>query len=166
MRRTVAKVVLGLAAAVVILTASGPAWACTCVSLTKPQLATRAQVIFTGKATSVAMSGSMLVTTFLVQTGYKGEVPAELTITSGAKGATCGYRFEQGARYTVFAVRSGGHLTTSLCSGTTVGDIEPAGYGLVPKAVSSGSPLFTIVIGAVLVGAAVWAFLRRRRDVA
>lgn len=145
-------------------TAVGQAPSCSCTARTPPQLGRQADVVFTGRAVSVALRKSTLVATFVVQTGLKGAVPDTAAVTTPASPRRCGYRFEQGGLYTVFATRSAGHLATGLCSATTVGRIDPNAYGLVPKAANGASWFFTFVLGAVLVGGALWALLRRRRD--
>ena len=144
--------------------AAAPAGACTCPRLSKADYGHAAAVVFTGRAEAVTPRGSDLVARFLVQIPYKGAVPDLVNVATASSGATCGYIFERGGLYTVFATREGGQLRTSLCSGTTVGKIDPNDYGLVPKSVTSGSSFFTLVFGAILVGGTLWALLRRRRD--
>jgi LPXTG-motif cell wall-anchored protein len=163
--RSCVRVLIALAVSSTIAeVAAAPAAACSCAQLTKPQLGRAANVVFTGRAVSVAVSRQQLVATFVVQIGFKGAVPDTVAIITPSSAGSCGYRFEQGGLYTVFAARSAGHLTTSLCSGTTVGKIDPNVYGLVPKTVNGASSFFTVVLGALLVGGALWALLRRRRD--
>ena len=45
-------------------------------------------------------------------------------------GASCGYTFASGKRYTVFASWREGRFETNLCRGNAEGEIAPAEYGL------------------------------------
>jgi LPXTG-motif cell wall-anchored protein len=151
-------------AAVLVSLASAPALACSCAALPKPELGRIADVVFTGRARTVAARGNHVVARFVVEIPFKGSVPDEVDVSTATRGPACAYRFEQGALYTVFATRSGSGLSTNLCSGTTVGRIDPNEYGLVPRSTGSGSTFLTLMVGAALIGGALWALLRRRRD--
>lgn len=54
--------------------------------------------------------------TFRVLEGFGGTRPGTAVVTSAAEGASCGYRFEQGRRYVVYASRHDGALRAGLCS--------------------------------------------------
>ena len=120
----------------VAMTAS-PCRACSCVSLTKKQYANQADVIFYGKVVHIDHSepeggvsgpGKDKVKVW-VQTIYKGKV-VKRTVTVGTAYMGCGYVFEKGERYTVFAMRDDGKLKTFGCMGTKQGNINPHNYGL------------------------------------
>jgi hypothetical protein len=118
-----------LIALVALLFVSGqhPALACSCVPFTKPQLVENATVIFTGVVTGGSRQFS-----FEVETVYKGDVPKATAVTTVVGGASCGYEFVGGKRYTVFATAAGGKLETNLCRGNVEGAIDAAEYGLGP----------------------------------
>jgi hypothetical protein len=107
MRRR-ALVILIAAAALV----GGPntAFACSCALQSSDVHATNATVVFTGVVTSVngfplgltCSSTSPVAVTFDVEAVYKGDVPRAVTVHTVSSGASCGYTFETGKRYTVF----------------------------------------------------------------
>ena len=55
---------------------------------------------------------------FQVQEAWRGGVEGIVEIRTGAGGGDCGYRFEQGEAYLVYAHARGGGLSTSICSRT------------------------------------------------
>ncbi len=118
-----------------------PALACSCVPMTKPQHAGFSQVVFTGVATGVTgafpfslscsrSSMDPVFVTFTVETVYKGDVPRETTVSTVVGGASCGYEFVAGRRYTVFAAATEGRFDTNLCRGNVEGTIAPSEYAL------------------------------------
>ena len=118
-----------------------PALACSCVQLTKPQLVENATVIFTGVVTGVsrpfsfgfgctASSADPVTFTFDVEMIYKGDAGKTATVTTVVSGASCGYEFVGGKRYTVFATSADGRLETNLCRGNLEGAIVTSEYGL------------------------------------
>lgn len=127
----------------VFATAPQAALACSCAPFTKAQHGENAEVVFTGVATSIRWiyglrqacspsSADAVSIVFTVETVYKGEAPKNATVSTVAGGASCGYTFETGRRYTVFASRQDGRLETNLCRGNVEGPIAPAEYGLAP----------------------------------
>jgi hypothetical protein len=119
-----------------------PAFACSCAQAAKPQLALRAAVIFTGVPTrfvrSFGFSGrgcgiasaDPVTFSFDVQSVYKGDVPRRVDVNTVVSGASCGYEFQTGKVYTVFASPREDRLETNLCGGTVEGAITAADYGL------------------------------------
>jgi hypothetical protein len=62
---------------------------------------------------------SDLLVTLDVHRGWKGVQPGPLRVTTASNDAACGYSFERGRRYLVFAsTGSNGGLVVSLCSAT------------------------------------------------
>jgi hypothetical protein len=120
----------------VAMTAS-PCWACSCLALSKKQYADQADVVFYGKVVHIdgsdtdgGVSGpSDDKVKVWVQTVYKGKI-VKRTVTVGTAYMGCGYVFEKGERYTVFAMRDKGRLKTYGCMGTKEGNINPDNYGL------------------------------------
>jgi hypothetical protein len=121
-----------------------PALACSCVPFTKAQVVENAAVIFTGVVTAESRqftfglacgtisSADPVTYAFDVQTVYKGDVTRAATVTTAMSGASCGYEFVVGKRYTVFATSANGKLETNLCRGNVGDAIDPADYGLAP----------------------------------
>ena len=95
-------------------------------------------MVFTGVVTHVSgwpmglvcSSDSPVAVTFDVETVYKGDVPRVTTVHTVVSGASCGYTFERGKRYTVFPGPREGRLDAGLCRGTVEGTIVPGDYGL------------------------------------
>ncbi len=84
-----------------------------------------ADAVFTGTAIarqdvpSGARSAQHLDWTFAVDEVRKGPVAtARQVVRSGAHGASCGYGFEVGGRYVVYATVVEDRLFTGLCTGT------------------------------------------------
>lgn len=124
-----------------------PAFACTCVS-PPPEVKTahdlgqwyadRSEAIFEGTVKRVALNwvfrdakvGDLvpadldqdepsLQVTFDISRFYKGVEQNDSSLTTGIGGGDCGFDFETGKQYLVYAfVDSSGHLSTGICSGT------------------------------------------------
>ena len=101
--------------------------------------ATSADLVFTGVAKGQRVSDEgdpqfegdeIVATRFRVGRTYKGHPGGWVTVSTFVNGATCGYDFDIGKRYTVFAYEQRDGYTTSLCSGTKRGRINPERYGL------------------------------------
>lgn len=135
MRRRALVIVMATAALV-----GGPstAFACTCALQSPHVHGSNATVVFTGVVTSVTgfprglvcSSTSPVAVTFDVETVYKGDVPRSVTVHTVVSGASCGYTFEAGRRYTVFPRMNDGKLDTGLCNGNVEGAIVASEYGL------------------------------------
>jgi hypothetical protein len=139
MRLTLVRVVavLALAFSGIAATAS-PCWACSCAADTPKGYAQRADVIFTGIAKHVSGGDSddgtygddNLKVRFRVKKVYKSKTTRITVVRTNESEAACGYTFVEGKRYTVFAQKAHGKLSTNLCSGTKRGRIDPDEYGL------------------------------------
>ena len=121
----------------------GAVSACSCVPFSKPELVANAYVIFTGTVTGVGRgfafglgctvsSADPVSVTFDVESIYKGDAPRQVTVSTVASGASCGYEFVSGKRYTVFATGAVDKPETNLCRGNVEGAIAPSEYGLGP----------------------------------
>lgn len=169
---------------------SGPAFGCKCVS-PPPDVKTArdlvqwhakgSDAIFEGMVQRVELKWQLtespvgglvstdfeqdppvLQVTFDVSRPYKGVERKDLVLTTGIGGGDCGYDFEIGVQYLVFAYRDdSGHLSTGICSGTELleesqSDLsylrgEPADSGSIEKAASvSPTTLCGHVVGTGL----------------
>src|SRR5438132_5230384 len=117
------------------------AFACSCAGVSKAQAARNVSAVFTGRVTSVtrpfaigipctSSSEDPVVAVFEVETVYKGELPATTTTRTVIGGASCGYDFVPGKRYTVFATVGTNGLETNACRGNVEGAITPSEYEL------------------------------------
>ena len=171
-----------------------PVHACSCIQLSRADYFFRADSVFAGEVISVKdgpdkpltlSEGDPISVEFMVHQVWKGPGEERLTVKTSRHGPACGYGFEEGVEYLVYA-RDG---ETSLCSGTTTAAegstyYEELGHpwmpnvptgpdiGLGPKADGSGSRCnvtFTsrqptdLSVLAVLVGAIALGSWRRPR---
>ena len=141
LRRTL--IVIFLAAIAVPVVAS-PCWACSCYTTGDPaadrrEHAENADLVFTGIAKSQTVKDptpndgytgdEQVFTRFRVGRTYKGHPGRWVTVATTSNEAACGYHFNEGDRYTVFAYEQRDRFHTNLCSGTKRGRIDPDNYG-------------------------------------
>ena len=101
--------------AALILTASMPAGACSCVLLTLDAQVQAASAVFVGTVSSSADGTATLDVTRL----FKGSVPRRATVEGDYPESSCGLPFVVGRTYVVFVTSQRTTLSTNLCSGTT-----------------------------------------------
>jgi len=154
--------------------APSTALACSCVRFTRPDYARQATLVFTGTVTHVDVhSGPLVFSTadpvdvlFDVETVYKGAPTRTTAVSTVAGAATCGYEFQAGRRYTVFAWLRDGKLDAGSCNGNVEGPIDPQSYllgsGYLPDADPPQTARMLIVAGVVLGTFALIALERRR----
>lgn len=113
-----------LAAALALTLVAAPrALACSCTQPGPPAVELEnADAVFSGRVLSVEPIGDRgayrrLAVRFALAAAWKG-VPEgdEVTVTTSADGATCGYSFEVGEEYLVYAHGDPGDLSTGLCT--------------------------------------------------
>ncbi|WP_088287650.1 hypothetical protein [Kineosporia sp. A_224] len=134
--RSVLSVVLALAgAAVLLVTGSLPASACSCAvgppatQAEADALLAGADAVFVGSlvargdtapgAGGEISSGDPASLTFAVTRVFKGDVAAVQAVGTARSSSSCGLEVAEGTPYLLFAERTGGALRTSLCSGST-----------------------------------------------
>ena len=126
---------------------------CSCMTVEDLSVAvSAADAVFVGTAVrSAVTSGTPLsddedgaeivlptrIVGFQVWSAWKGTMDSQTEVRTGMTGADCGFPFEEGATYLVFARADGEVLTTSICSRTAV--VSDALRDLVDL----GSPAFT-----------------------
>lgn len=137
MRHTVAIAMAVLVAALVSVQ-SPPAAACSIAAPgpTEEELLAQADLVFEGTAVSsrdpnagaaIIGGGDPIFWTFATERVIKGAPTAPQEVGTARSGATCGFTFQVGLRYRVFARLVGGVYMTSLGSGTVelAGQAEP-----------------------------------------
>jgi hypothetical protein len=93
------------------------AHACSCMSAPVEKEFSWSEAVFAGEAVSVEGEGSEDRTvTFRVVKTWKGPDRGTLQVRTAASGASCGYGFEEGREYVVYA--AGDRLEVNLCSAT------------------------------------------------
>lgn len=142
--------ILPICAALLALAAAPPASACSCIQPGPPEVEMESSdAVFVGQVLAVEAAPqegelkSFLVwnqVTFLLERVWKGLPEAETAVVrTAAESAACGYEFEVGETYLVYAyaAEEGGELTTNLC--TRNAPRERAGEDLA----ALGEPLWT-----------------------
>ena len=95
------------------------ATACSCAGPGAPCAeAWRADAVFVGQVVSISATVGRRVEVAVIEP-FRGFQLSQVTLETGYGGGDCGYPFEMGQSYLVYANRTGeGHLTTSICSRT------------------------------------------------
>ena len=80
---------------------------------------THGRPIFASDAMSMTMMGGLLRVTIAVEEAYRGSSEKTLQVYTAASSAACGYEFQKGRSYLIFAsMTKDSRLTVSLCSAT------------------------------------------------
>ena len=114
---------------VLVMLARVEGFACTCAPPNPNQSLKRqvtaalgeSRAVFSGKVLEVRddPEGLSLVVRLRVERSWKGSTGREVRIVTGRGGGDCGYRFEVGGSYLVYAYGSGaGGLGTNICQRT------------------------------------------------
>lgn len=126
--------------------------ACSCAPPPGPAVARdRAAAVFAGRVSAIdqgqsADGASHYQVTIQVSTVWKGAVGRETVVFTSSNSASCGYSFEVGKDYLVYAAKTGGEtpraypdnaLSTGLCSRTSPlasagDDLAALGTGAMP----------------------------------
>ena len=148
-----------------------PAYACSCVTDSEPELARNAEVIFTGTVTEDRAIGDTRTYTFAVDRVYRGHVLTTQTVRTHTQGPACGLDLAGPGPYLVLGYLRDGVLLANSCGGTRAG-APPAELGAGNPPQTSSAPTgvtwtpansgLTLVIGAAFIGLAV--YLARRRS--
>lgn len=146
------KKILLLATSLLVLSANS-ANACTCAPTTPKQSFESSSAVFSGGVIDVVgqetgsnepvSSNEPVKVIFEVSKVWKGKVEQQLVVTTPASEASCGYSFQEGEEYLVYAYAQEAELQTNLCSGTkplseAQADLAVLGEGETPTAESSG----------------------------
>lgn len=108
-----------------LMSAAENSFACSCAPSIGPVKAQvkeafkKSTAIFSGEVISIAPTSEHQVTvTMRVGKSWKGKLAKEITITTAANSAMCGYGFEAGKTYLVYAFGANDSLMTTICSRT------------------------------------------------
>ena len=119
-------VILAFAVALSFLTTPGSVSACSCIGGVSPSEAfEQATAVFSGTVISlekpisqVFSSADPVTVVFQVDTVWKGPKQDELAVTTPLSSVSCGYEFQIGRSYLVYASGSENALQVSKCSRT------------------------------------------------
>ncbi len=161
------------------------AWACSCAeSGSVQENKSRSDAVFEGTAASVKPSSLSLFgspakavkASFHVNEVWKGHVAPSIEVLTAGSGETCGYEFQEGERYLVYATATGNSLEVSLCSGTILtseaneqmtllgsGSLPPQS-GFANKQTSAYPRSLYLSIGAVVAIALAFFLYRKRKQ--
>lgn len=119
--------VLGVLTILTIILAADRAHACSCMGgIPLCETVWKTDVVFSGEVLDISPVPNPhgegfqphRRVRFRVLQGWRGETEPTVELTTGAGGGDCGYNFEKGVAYLVFAHSRGGALTTGICSRT------------------------------------------------
>lgn len=185
-RRWIAPLIIVIAIAGLWITNTRCVFACSCIMPGTPQEEiTRSDAVFSGKVTQLtptkAIDGTEAIkVSFEVGQVWKGQIPQELLVETSSSSASCGYSFESGKEYLVYAYSNEGQLSVGLCSRTALladaqQDVTALGQGTAPVAAPEASPATAssgqsnrtlMIVGGLVAVAAVaaiggWRYTRR-----
>lgn len=127
------KKLLTIASSLLIVLQGNLANACSCLRTTPQQSLSNSQAVFAGRVIDVIQPNPVetqnsrrrptsnpeeIKVVFEVSQVWKGGRKARLMVMTSNSSAGCGYSFQKGEEYLVYASRQASRLTTGLCSGT------------------------------------------------
>ena len=157
--------------------------ACSCI-MPEPPVASmeKSDAVFAGLVTDIKSPAIMMssmdnnIITFDVSMAWKGIDSNPVKIFSAISSASCGYEFEEGREYLVYAYESEGRLSTGLCTRTALladasEDLAAFGVGTAIEPdnntdIDNGKvnpEVPAVVLLVVIVAATSYFFLRKRK---
>lgn len=138
-------------------------YACSCASVSPSQQVQMADVVFLGTVTSINVpsgpqvnSASPEQVTFDVSSVQKGSLGRTIVVSTSMSQGSCGYPFQVGRQYMVYAQSVGGQLETGLCAGTNLYGSALGGQpGPGANLSLLGNPLLWGVLGSSVVAAGI-----------
>jgi len=156
--------------------AENRAFACSCAG---PRPASEAyqnsDAVFVGKVADIKPEGRFSMVQFDVGMAWKGVSEGTVSLGTADSGAMCGYDFEQGRDYLVYARGGPESLETGLCGRTqpfevAFQDLAYLGPGYIPAPGQPiverepGGPWLTVLlVGVAAAGTVAFVALRKRR---
>ncbi|QQR54678.1 hypothetical protein IPG41_05830 [Candidatus Peregrinibacteria bacterium] len=142
------------------------AQACSCVRPGTPAEELEASdVVFSGQVVGIDHATYGYDVTLQVHESWKGEVKGKITVHTGMGGGDCGFNFEQGKDYLVYASQSDENYGVSICGLTGLladSDTESLGIGQIltqeedaalkkmNKGLMTGAAVLTLVLFGTL----------------
>ncbi|HEU4606203.1 MAG TPA: hypothetical protein VFS46_08205 [Nitrososphaera sp.] len=126
------------------------AFACSCGQTSMQERFERSEAVFSGRAieTEIIQPNMFTMkTTFQVDRAWRGLSENTVTVRTSTQGSACGYFFEEGKSYLVYAFGDEHPLSTSSCGGampieTAAGHLVFLGQGYIP----SGGPGDLVIV--------------------
>ncbi len=117
---------ISLALTLFLLASAENSFACSCLFSDKPlnvqvkEAFNNSTAIFSGEVISITLKSEYEVTVKIkVEKSWKGKFSKEVTITTAKENSMCGYWFEIGKKYLVYANGPKDFLLVTNCSRTT-----------------------------------------------
>jgi hypothetical protein len=115
----VRKIALSMTLASAALLGADAALACSCAPLPgPPQARDHAAAVFTGTVLGITREDNRRLVRLRVEEAWKGARCEEVTVSTGLGDSDCGYAFQEGQTYLVYAEERRGRLSTNLCTRT------------------------------------------------
>jgi hypothetical protein len=136
---------LAIALALLVQLAPSRAAACSCMAPPPPaESAQNSTAVFEGRVTRIDDPQGEPKVHFQVVRSFKGPSNESIEVRTANSSAACGYGFEEGKSYLVYASEESGALHTGLCSRTRLAseaseDITALGLGVTPFDPGAGS---------------------------
>jgi hypothetical protein len=134
------KILFSLGIFGIFVLGTGKVFACSCVFLPegKKAVATaykNSTVVFYGKVISISKNTENYYVTvkFKVEKSWKNQSKDELTIQTGQGGGDCGFPFEAGREYLVYAYGNNTVLETNICQRTSYSDADSTYLNKIKK---------------------------------
>jgi hypothetical protein len=118
--------------------------ACSCMQQSQEDAAQNATAIFEGRVSRIEDPTGEPKVHFKIVRSFKGPSQEALVVSTPNNSAACGYGFEEGQSYLVYASEQNAVLSTSLCSRTqpiasATEDLSKLGLGVTPFDPGPGS---------------------------
>lgn len=109
-----------IGACVGLLGSAAPVFACSCAEATTAEQFSNAAAVFVGTVKNISIDAGQRSVDFDVRESQKGSVAERVTVSTGWGDGDCGFDFETGKEYVVYAYGDEGQLDTGICSGTSL----------------------------------------------
>jgi hypothetical protein len=174
-RATLAIIIVSAALLVVPAASDNGAFACSCAG-PRPasEVYQESDAVFVGKAVDIKSKDHFNIVQFDVDMAWKGVPEGTVLVKTAESSATCGYDFEQGQNYLVYAHNSSNYLSTGTCGRTqpfegAFQDLAYLGPGYIPapdqpivEREPGGSWLSVLLVGIAAIGTVAFVVLRKR----
>lgn len=140
------KIIISVSIVVFFMLSANDVFACSCLldnsQPVKKQVKTayqKAAAVFYGEVTEVTRQSKGLIVKIKVEQSWKRQTESEAIVYTLADSAMCGYPFERGKKYLVYADEENGKLGVILCSRTNPSNQDARYLNKIKKPV-----LFTV----------------------
>lgn len=134
--------------------------ACSCMAPgSASEELSKSSAVFSGTVTGIQSIGNSKQITLNIDRSWKGDVASSTKVSTGMDSAGCGFEFEVGSSYLVYATQSEGELYTGLCSRTALlssasADVLALGEPVVSSAPTANrvAPILVATLAVAVMG--------------